>query len=132
MRYVITFTNIDTGYQYEVAIQPRPNSIVDNVMSTVREDPLTTYKAILGVEGSGQAIKVARGYISVAKVRGISRTRLNAESDYQAVFGNSPPIVPVLNIHSYNQDATAGGTIRVRVDLVYYCELSDRKIQYQS
>lgn len=132
MKYFVTFTNYNTTYQMEVAINLRPNSAVSSDMNVIREDPYTVFKTILGIEGSGQANKSSRGYASVAKIRGISRMRLGSESDLQAQFGNNPPITPILNLYLYNQDATAAGDCRCRVDLVYYTEMFDRKIQTAS
>lgn len=132
MRYVITFTNIEAISQQEVAVTLRPNNVYDTLMDTIRESPSCVYKAILGVEGSGQNNKVVRGYASVAKVRGVSKARVNVESDFQALIGSNPAFVPMLTVYMKNQDSATDSNIRVRVDLVYHVELSDRKQQYQS
>lgn len=132
MSYVVTFTNIETAAQMEVAITLRPNVTVDTTIETIRESPSCVYKSILGTEGSGQANKSTRGYASVAKMRGVSKTRVNAESDYQALVTASPVLQPIMTIYVINQDTSAAALIRVRVDFVYHCEFFDRKVQYQS
>lgn len=130
--FKITFVNYSTTEQVEVAVNVRPNSTVDTVPETIREGPSNVFKGIVGVEGSGQAIKSCRGYASVCKIRGIPKGRLRYESDYQAQFGNNPPIQCYLNLFCSNIDTTTAANIRARVDLVYYCEFYDRKIQSQS
>lgn len=132
MKYRVTFTNTSATDQVEFALQLRPNSTVDTNFDSIRESPITTARGILGTEGSGQACKSASGYASVAKIRGIPRGRLQYDSDYQAVFGNSPPITPMLNLFVQNQAADTSAVVLARVDLVYLCEFNDRKIQYQS
>jgi len=131
-KFVVTFTSISTTDQGEIAIQLRPNSLAPSNIETIREDPLTVYKSCIGTEDAGQAIKVARGYGDVAKIRGIPKSRLKNESDYQAIFGNNPPIDPTLNIYMINQNVLNTLDMRVRVDLVYYCRFYDRKQLTQS
>nr|AUF34967.1 putative capsid protein [uncultured virus] len=132
MRYRITFTNIETDKQLEVAITVRPNNTTDNVMESIREAPSCVYKAILGTEASGQNNKISSGYASVAKARGVSKARVNIDSDFQALVTANPALVPILSIYMINQDTATSAQMRVRVDFLYYAEFSDRKLQLQS
>jgi hypothetical protein len=132
MSYVVTFTNISATEECEVALELRPNSTVNTVMDTIREGPNCVYKSLCGASGASNATRTARGFADIAKIRGISKQRVLIESDFQAVFGNNPPIEVFLNIHIINQDALTSVGMRVRVDLTYHVDLFDRKIQTQS
>lgn len=132
MKYMVTFTNQESTKHIEYMVQVRPNNTVDTNIETIREAPYTLHKGVMGVEGSGQAVRVCRGYADVAKVRGISRGRIKYETDYQALFGASPIIQAFLNIYIANQNTLEPAVANCRVDLMYYCELFDRKIQASS
>jgi len=126
-KYYINFVNQSTTDQMEVAVQLRPNSTFATDMDTIREDPLTVFRAVLGTENQPKSQAVAKGYADVAKIRGIPRGRMKFESDYQAVFGNNPPISPLIHIYVQNQDVNTSISGIVRVDLVYYVRMHDRK-----
>jgi hypothetical protein len=130
--YTVTFTNLSSTEEVEVAVECRPNSTVNTVYDTIREGPLCAFKSILGIAGSNNAIRSTKGYASVAKIRGTTPARVSAESDFQAVIGNNPPIEVFLNLHQQNQDVNTAVTIRARVDITYHVEFFDRKIQTQS
>jgi hypothetical protein len=132
MTYRITFTNFSGSEESEVALEMRPNSTIGTSYDTVREGPLCVYKSILGIAGSNNAIRETTGVCDIAKIRGIDPRRVLLESDFQAVFGNNPPIECFLNIAMQNQDVGTAVTIRVRVDLTYHVDLFDRKIQTAS
>lgn len=132
MKYRITFTNQETTKHVEVMVQMRPNNTVDTNAESIREAPYTVYKSCLGVEGSGQAVKVAKGYASVPKIRGISRARMVAEDSLQSTFGANPVMNPTLNLYISNQNTAEAAVVNVRVDLVYYVECFDRKLLSQS
>lgn len=128
MAYTISFTNTSTTEQCEVVIQARPNSTITGIMTEIIEDSAMKQRAVLGIEGSGRNIRTMKGYCSVAKIRGITKTRLKAESDYQAIFGNDPPIECFLNLGIIAQNTAASLSVYVRVDLTYYVEMYDRKM----
>lgn len=127
MKYYVCFNNESTTESLEVAVQLRPNSIFATDMQTIREDTLTVYRAILAPQGQANSMRIASGYADVAKIRGISKQRVRMESDYQAVFGNNPPISPILNVYVQNQDVLTSASCNIRVDLVFYVRLYDRK-----
>jgi len=131
IKYYITMTNIGLD-QLEVAVQIRPNTDTSAVMDTIRESPTTVYRSVLGGEQSASGTKVCKGYCSIARARGVSKTVVKAENDYQAAFGANPVALPLLNIWMQNQDAATSATIRVRVDLVYLVEFNNRKQLTQS
>lgn len=131
-KYRIYFTNISTTEQAEVAVQLRPNLTTASDYDTIRESAYTVYKNILGVEGSGQATRCAKGYAGVCKLRGMSKARIKAEDSFQANFGSNPANTPSINLHMQNQNVGTGCTIRARVDLTFLCELFDRKSLDQS
>lgn len=131
-KYRIFFTNISTTEQAEVAVQLRPNLTVNSVYDTIRESAYTVWKSILGVEGSGQATRMCKGYASIPKLRGCTKTRMKSDDSFQAIVGNNPSITPSINLHMQNQDVGTGVTVRARVDLVYLCEFFDRKDLDQS
>lgn len=131
-KFTITWSTTSSTEQAEIAVQLRPNSIMADNMDTVREDPLTIFRAVLGSEDSGQAVRVCRGYADVAKIRGVPKSRVRNESDYQAIFGFNPPIDPTICVYIQNPQTTNAVTTKCRVDLTYYCRFYDRKQQLQS
>lgn len=127
-KYTVTFTNRSTTEHVEVAILTRPNTATINDQSVVRESPSCVYKATLGVEGSGQAIRSFTGYVSIAKIRGVTKKAVQIENDYGAIFGTPPAIEPTLQVYAFNPITTTGVTIDHRVDFEIYTTLYDRKI----
>jgi len=127
MKYHIICTNRETTYQAELALVARPNTEYHTVMDTACESPYAQ-RLLLDAEGSGQAIKTFKGFASVSKVCGISKTRLKAETDFQALTTASPAEAPTLTLYYQNQNTDQGGSVALRVTLVYYCEFFQRKI----
>jgi len=132
MKWKIYFSNRSSSDHAEIAVLYRPNDTLINVMETVYESPHCVYKATMGVETGGQAVKVASGYVSIAKIRGVSKATMNAESDYQAQIGSTPTFAPTLQIYCYNTNTATSIVIAARVELTYYTQFSDRKIMNQS
>lgn len=131
-KYFITMANNNTTEHVEVFLQHRPNSSVSSVVETIRESPYTMHKQTLSPETGGKSVGYMRGYHSVAKTRGVTPGRIKFESDYQAVFGNNPPIESFINIGINNPNSSTSVLVYARVDLTYYVEVFDRKQQSQS
>lgn len=130
-KYRFTFTNQEKKH-VEISILLRPNISTIGNFETVRETPYNVFKVTLGEEGSGQAVKYARGFASVQKIRGITKYALRGENDYASLIGASPAITPMIQLYISNQNTGEACTANVRADLEYYCEFFDRKLVTQS
>lgn len=131
MSYHITFTNQSTTDYADLAVVFHPNTSMASAMSTALE---STYcrRSVVGPETGSRNITTMKGYVSVAKVRGISRNKVTNENDYNALFGANPIITPCMTIYVENQNVAAAIQVNVRVDLVYYVSLYDRIALSQS
>lgn len=132
MKWKITFSNRDTTYQAEVAIQARPNVATHSNMDTIYEAPYTNRKATLGIEGSGQAVRVLSGYTSVSKIRGVNKSVVKNDDQYSALITANPAITPALTLYMQNTSTTTAITVAYRVELEYFCEFYDRRLLTQS
>ncbi|AHH31470.1 putative capsid protein [Dragonfly larvae associated circular virus-5] len=128
MSYHIALTNISGVYVAEYAVYYRPNMTVTNDFTAIMEGTGVLAKGHLGITSSGSDTRTHRGYVSVARARGVPRRNVMTESDYQAILGVAPNFLPSFNIAVVNQDASASVTLRVRVDLKFYTIWSDRKV----
>lgn len=126
-KYTIIVNNRETAYQVETCMQIRPNTTQHTVMNTVFESPYTN-KRILGVEGSGKAIGVFKGFIPITRASGVSKDRLKSDTDFQALITASPAEVPTLNIYMQNNTTNQNAEVALRVTLDYYSEFFERKI----
>lgn len=131
MKYKVTFVNRDTVYQVDVAIQNRPNTTLHTVMDTVYESPYSQ-KTTLGIEGSGASIRILKGYVSCAKILGISKTELKTDDENSAIVSQNPTHSPMLTLYIFNQTSNQAAVVSTRVELVYFCEFYDRKLLTQS
>lgn len=131
MSYVVTFTNQSTTDYADIAIVFHPNTSMASAMSTALE---STYcrRGVVGPETGSRNVLIMKGYMSVAKIRGISRTKVNNENDYNALFGANPIITPCMTLYAENQNVAAAIQVNARVDLVYYVSLYDRIALSQS
>lgn len=133
MSYTMTFSNPSTTDYAEVSVVHRPNNTIMGNQDTVRESPNCIHKLTISPEGSGASTKTVRGYFNIGKVRGVSKKVVALESDYQALMGSSPAIVPTIQIYHYNATTpSVGSPIYMRVDLQYMTCLFDRKTLTQS
>lgn len=131
VKWTCTFVNQDTAQQFDIFALVRPNPNAPTVTETILESPFV-YKGILGVE-SGQGVKTFRGYVSNAKILGISKAQHRMDDLNQAFFGVNPVSQgPVITFGVTNLNVAAAGTVNIRVDLEYYVECFDRKIFTQS
>lgn len=107
--------------------------VVRNQNSSTPETSLQTLmerrdcKARMGSSvGSGNNTITLSGYLSIAKVRGVSKRDVSTEVIYEAAYNANPLAMAYLGIyvqHPFNPTATA---IDLTVRLTYYCELSGR------
>jgi len=131
IRYSVTFTNQSTTDYADVAVCCRPNSNTMSLMSTVFESAYVQ-RGVVGPETGSGNMKVIRGTMSIAKIRGVSPSKVLDENEYAAQFGASPVIVPTLQIYVENQNVAAAITVNARVDITYMVQLYDRKVLSQS
>lgn len=130
MGYKITFINRETAYQLEVATQLRPNSVAQTNIDTIHEAPYTQ-KRIIGIEG-GRSMATIKGYASMAKIRGVSKSVIKSDDQYSASTGANPAISAFLQIYMQNQTSNVAAECAIRVELEYFCEFYDRKLLLQS
>lgn len=127
VRYKITFVNQETTRHYDIAILLRPNTVTPTKVETILEGPYCQ-RGVLGVEGSGQAVRTFSGYCSNPKILGITKNAYKNDDQNQALIGaNSTVAGPILSTVISNQNTGDTGTVNVRVELTYYVEFFDRK-----
>lgn len=126
-KWKVTFVSQDTGAHLEAAVEARPNTSIQTNMQDILEKPYVK-KVVLGVEGSGQAVKSISGYTSIAKIRGVSKQTVKSEGDYGALTGLLPTHTPCLNIYIQNMNTAATATCNFRINLTYFSEFSDRTL----
>lgn len=132
VKYKATFINQETAKHFDIAVLLRPNNTAPSVMETVLETPYVK-KRVLGVEGSGQAVRTITGYCNNSKILGISRESHRSDDSNQQLFGATPTANgPILTTIVSNQNTGEVGTVNVRMELEYFIECFDRKVQTQS
>ena len=111
----------DTGELYTMA---RPDTTVPTSSNTILENPYTKRRTIPPYVTGSTSIS---GYCNVARVCGVPKSQVNTNSIYAALMTASPSQLPCLNVFLSNENTGANMTVRVRIDLKYYCMLYDRK-----
>lgn len=128
MSYTVTLTNISGTYVAEYMLFYRPNMTITTDPIAVREGTGVLARGVLGVTTSGSDTRFHKGYVSVARARGVPPRNVYTESDYQTILGSAPAFLPSFNIGVINQDAASTVTLRVHVDFKFHTIWSDRKI----
>lgn len=127
----VTYTNQSTSDYCDVCVIPRPNIATIPLMDTVFESPYVR-RATIGPETGARNIVTMKGYVSMAKLRGVSKSKILNENDNSALIGANPVIVPTLQLYVENQNTLATITAVARVELIYYVTLYDRRVLSQS
>lgn len=65
-----------------------------------------------------------KGYMSVAKTRGISKYTIRSDNNFEATFTSNPALMGYIGI--YDQATAASALITYSVQLTYYAELFDK------
>lgn len=128
--YKVVITNRDSNYEGEIAIQLRPNSTLSTKFSDVAESNYSQVRTIRTAPAGG--VQTLKGYISIARIRGVKKSVARNDDTYQALFGANPTREPVLNIYLRNQNVNFNMDFAWRVYLTYYVVCSDTKVLQQS
>ncbi len=131
IKYEFTFINTSTTMQADAIVLPKNASTVTTSQNTLWERPYTKRK-ILGVEGSGEAIKKLYGYLNPARVLGFSKLQYNTDDLTHALVGASPSTMAFLQFYVAPVDSTTDVTVIVRCKLTYYVEFFVRTLLAES
>ncbi len=129
--YKITFINTNTSVQVDVSVMPKNVSTTTIPHNTIWERPYTKHK-ILGIEGSGQAVKTIKGYINIARVLGMSKLQYNTDDLTHSLIGSSPTTMGFLQMYLAPVDGSTTVISIVRVSLTYYTEFFSRVLLAES
>lgn len=121
--YRITITPRDELNQYWFAVRPQNSNVPETSLQSLLERPETKWRMGTPTSGS-RSVMVIKGYMSVAKVRGISRNDVSTEDSFRAAYNAAPSLMAYL--HVYISSLTTGKTFDVTSQLKYYLELGDR------
>lgn len=125
MAYEVTFYNLSTTEQAVGIVVPKGNDTISTVTNTIFEKPYSKY-CNLGVEGSGQAIKVVKGYVPGPRTLGMTRNQFSSEKATSSEFTDSPAEQFYLHIYTDAANETSSISVRIRVRITYYVGLFDR------
>ncbi len=131
IKYEFTFINTSTTTQSDAIVLPKDQNTVTTSANTLWERPYTKRK-ILGVEGSGQAVKTIRGYINPSRVLGFSKLQYNTDDLTHALVGSNPSTMAFLQIYVSPVDQATDITVIVRAKLTYYVEFFQRQLLTES
>ena len=126
MKYDIVAINTSTTNQVDVSVIYKPTTSTASTQDQMWELP-NSYPRVLGIEGAGNATTRFKGYMSVARVWGISNQRVNNDDIFQALFGANPSRMAYLHCSSITSDAASASTVRWRIRVTYYCKLFERR-----
>lgn len=121
--YRVTISPRDETNQYWFAIRPQNSATAETSLQSLLERPETKWRIGTPTSGSRSVI-VIKGYMSVAKVRGISRNDVSTEDSFRATYNTNPALMGYL--HMYLSSLTSGKTFDITAQLTYYLELGDR------
>jgi len=121
--YRVTISPRDELNQYWFMIRPQNSATAETSLQSVLERPETKWRIGTPTSGSRSVINI-KGYMSLAKVRGITRQDVSTESEFRATYNTNPGLMAYL--HLYISTLTSGKTFDVTAQLTYYLELGDR------
>jgi len=124
MSYQIHFTSTSATDTGEVMVFLRPDTTVTAIAETIFESPRCQHRPLPPYVNGGAFIK---GYASVSKVSGVTKTQMSTNPNYSALITASPAQVPILNIALINENTGANLTARIRIIAKFYTLLYDRK-----
>lgn len=125
IKYRISFINTSTTDQVDVFALPKNTANVVGTLDTLWEKSYGKHR-VLGVEGSGGAVTTISGYMSCAKTLGRTKNQWNSEKAYGSDMGNDPAQLAFLHFYSQAADGATSVTVLGRVQLVFFCELSEK------
>lgn len=130
-KYVMSCIS-DSG-NIQVAVLPANESLslIGNV-SEARENPRAKY--IVQTPTSGGTLKVLKGNVYLPALVGATKTQYMSDDRYQAIVGNSPTELAVLNAYAQglNDDPTFNANPTFNILLEYTVEWFDVTTQDQS
>lgn len=97
-------------------------AVVDTTIVAWMERTDAKVKTIGSVNGMNQAY--IKGYMSVAKTRGISKYTLRSDNNFEAIWSANPALMGYIGI--YDQSTAASAIITYTIKLIYYAELFDK------
>lgn len=79
-----------------------------------------------GLFGSGTSSKIISGYMSTAKICGITKQRLSNDDIFSALFTANPVSMAYLHIYGSPADGAGSLTLQLNVQLMFYVQMFDR------
>lgn len=122
--YRATFVSRSNIQQGQVAVYPKPNSLVSTTMDNAREKPYSKY-TILGRIDGGKANVTLKGYMSTKKIFGLNKLS-NANDKYSAFQTADPNQLWTWQFYVQGEDEISAYECRLVLDIVYYVRLYDR------
>lgn len=129
--YEITCVNESGATQADVSLLHRGDASTITNQDTLWEQSYSKHK-ILGVEGSGQAVKTFRGRLSAARCLGFTKLQFSTDDLTQAGFGSNPFHMGFLHCVSQAVDGSSSVSVRWRVKLTLSLEIFNRVTLTQS
>lgn len=126
--YKLTFVNTSTQMQTEVAAIHKVTSGLESTMEDLLERPYRK-SMILGIEGSGQAVKTITGYLDLSRLWGVAKKLVRIDDLYQAAVGDTggPTRQGYLQLYTWPLDGTTATASYCRVQMIHHCVFFDRK-----
>lgn len=124
-KFHVDFINTSTTEQVDVFVVPKSVTDVTTVSDLLMEKGLVK-KSLLGIEGSGQAIRAIKGYYSNAKILGYTKKQYGTEKATSATMTSNAAEQTYLHVYSQCIDQATSVSVRIRVNITYYVCLFDR------
>lgn len=125
IKWSVTATNRGINESWILGVRHQNSATAETSIQTLmeRNDSKTV---VAGSVNSGKAMVRLSGYMSLAKVRGVSKKDIATESIYEAGYTASPSTMGYLSLYTLHNAASTISSIDYVVRLTYYAELSGR------
>lgn len=87
---------------------------------------------VVNIGPSGARPTYVKGYMSIAKTLGLSKSDIRTEDDFEAAYNSTPVRSAFLHLYVSSGNVSTGNNCQIRVKLTLYAELSCLATQNQS
>lgn len=128
--YVITAQNQNADQGWFIGVRRDNSYIIGDVIMQAWMERRDTQVRMGSNRYGNSALQRIKGYMSVAKVRGLSHKEVAIDDNYSAFCTANPNLMAYLIVAC--QSGWAGTVLDVNVKLTYYCEFFDTVTPLQS
>lgn len=124
--YRVTFTNTSPTTPVDCFVLHKPVTTIPTGNNLLWEKPAQKSLTV-GESTAGQAIRRIKGYANCAKILGMSKMQYITEKATSADMSNNPGSEAYVHFVVTPTDGLTAATVLVRIQLIYYVELFERK-----